>query len=74
MLLQKRAKSLLEIDGLVEGLFYTTNLNVHFNGFPQYFVLSENSFLLVLNAITKFTLSITIYIQSCIIVYSAIRI
>ena len=33
MLLQKTAKAQLEINGSAEGLFYTTNLNVHLHGF-----------------------------------------
>ena len=33
MLLQEKAKAQLEINGLVEGLFRTTNLNVHLHGF-----------------------------------------
>ena len=33
MLLWKTTKGQLEINGSAEGLFYTTNLNVHLHGF-----------------------------------------
>ena len=35
MLLQKTTKAQLEINGLLKGLFYATNLNVHHHGFAS---------------------------------------
>ena len=35
MLLQKTTKAQLEINGLLKGLFYATNSNVHHHGFAS---------------------------------------